>query len=506
MKDEITNVLRLANSVRENVRAKQLFTPYNSILVTLSGGQDSICSLLLLYLLQNQLGLEFEVAPRLTGTSFRQARTKPALPANGAITNRPFIGKITPKIFKSAVNSNLCPTDPDQALFDFEKSTRLFLSRLPELRSGCSRRRKQPNFRAAKARRELAKRSSCLANLVGGRLSTGLSGLDNLVPSGRAELFLRSARRDQFASERGARTPPNGKSGLLWCNHFWQKESFHTMLHVAKINLCFSSTMFFFLPIEGVLSEQNAREWRHKSIQRTCAFYCYECCTQGHTKSDRVETILFNILRGTGIAGFQSLQWKKSFYSFSCQIFYPRLSYSKLNWPQSTGDFCLLCASAKQAKVTLLKLTQGLYKNRGLSKSCFVNLRTEPTFRLPTRCSDRTRHLPQLSTAPAPGFARQQQARFGQSLARPSAEQEAVSKLKVPTGLPYEPRHRLIRQVLFVREAGRRRGRATRTANRPSPAAGSKGRRPQVGAPLPTWLCLAKFSKQYWVLRALLLD
>ena len=69
MKDEVTNVLRLANLVRENVRAKQLFTPYNSILVTLSGGQDSICSLLLLYLLQNQLGLDFEVAPRVTGST-----------------------------------------------------------------------------------------------------------------------------------------------------------------------------------------------------------------------------------------------------------------------------------------------------------------------------------------------------------------------------------------------------------------------------------------------------
>ena len=110
------------------------------------------------------------------------------------------------------------------------------------------------------------------------------------------------------------------------------------MLHVAKINLCFFSTMCFFLPIESVLCEQKAREWRHKSIQRTCAFYHFECCTQGHTKSDRVETILFNILRGTGIAGLQSLRWKKRFYSFSCQRFYPRLSYYKLNYPQSTVD------------------------------------------------------------------------------------------------------------------------------------------------------------------------
>ena len=134
------------------------------------------------------------------------------------------------------------------------------------------------------------------------------------------------------------------------------------MLHVAKINLCFSSTMCFYLPIESVLCEQNAREWRHKSIQRTCAFFYVECCTQGHTKSDRVETILFNILRGTGIAGLQSLQWKKIFYPFSCQRFYPRLSYSKLNLPQSTANSHLRKAQVRAAlagrkpAVALLKL------------------------------------------------------------------------------------------------------------------------------------------------------
>jgi hypothetical protein len=55
MKDKVTNVLRLANLIRENTREKQLLTPYHTLLIALSGGQDSICCLLFLYLLQNQV-------------------------------------------------------------------------------------------------------------------------------------------------------------------------------------------------------------------------------------------------------------------------------------------------------------------------------------------------------------------------------------------------------------------------------------------------------------------
>ncbi len=79
MKDQVTNVLRLANLVRENIRVKQLFTAHNSILVTLSGGQDSLCSLLLLYLLQNQLGLDLHARTKSTLTpnsNFRKAKVR----------------------------------------------------------------------------------------------------------------------------------------------------------------------------------------------------------------------------------------------------------------------------------------------------------------------------------------------------------------------------------------------------------------------------------------------
>ena len=441
MKDQVTNVLRLANLVRENIRVKQLFTAHNSILVTLSGGQDSVCSLLLLYLLQNQLGLDLHARtkstltpnsnlhfclakvseakvrktrgiiaihkaacygrgtpllkraqppakygqperlsgvwaarPRQLNKSVRVARftavrghilsdldperkvacVQPSrtrdycsaedrvsklehhsslgpsilIPSlaqpltgkaneqteqpNSAIANLPLLDKSSFKKTKTSVNSAFCPANPNQTLFDSDDRSYCLRTRAElELPKGASTHLEPPPW-------------FCVA--------------EPSVPERRNFRFVKvyaypllaSPTQKQVFSKAKVRETRLKKSsrfiaefGVLWCNHFWQRESFYTMLHVAKINLCFSSTMCFYLPIESVLSEQNAREWRHKSIQRTCAFYHYDCCTQGHTKSDRVETILFNILRGTGIAGLQSLQWKKSFYSFSCQRFYP---------------------------------------------------------------------------------------------------------------------------------------------------------------------------------------
>ena len=51
-----------------------------------------------------------------------------------------------------------------------------------------------------------------------------------------------------------------------------------------------------------------------------------EClCVQGHTKSDRAESILLNLIKGTGMNGISTLQWKHTFYSStnSTNTFYP---------------------------------------------------------------------------------------------------------------------------------------------------------------------------------------
>ena len=71
------------------------------------------------------------------------------------------------------------------------------------------------------------------------------------------------------------------------------------------------------------VSETRARNWRHIAIQRGCSFYYSKTCVYGHTGSDRVETILFNLIRGSGSRGIACLPWKRRYSYFCYNKFYP---------------------------------------------------------------------------------------------------------------------------------------------------------------------------------------
>lgn len=110
---------------------------------------------------------------------------------------------------------------------------------------------------------------------------------------------------------------------LIWFNHFWQKSSFFTMLHVSKCSYSLSLQITLGLPLTDVFSEQSARDWRHSATQRIYLFYRYDLCVQGHSKSDRTETVLFNLIRGTGMSGISALRRTSSQICSSKNSFYP---------------------------------------------------------------------------------------------------------------------------------------------------------------------------------------
>ena len=114
--------------------------------------------------------------------------------------------------------------------------------------------------------------------------------------------------------------------GLVWYNHLWQTSSFFTMLHIAKTSFSFCSPICFFIPLNEVLSELSSRNWRFDAAQRTCLFYHYRLYIQGHNKSDRTETVLFNLIRGSGMKGISALQWERKQSFSSLNKFYPYFS------------------------------------------------------------------------------------------------------------------------------------------------------------------------------------
>ena len=54
-----------------------------------------------------------------------------------------------------------------------------------------------------------------------------------------------------------------------------------------------------------------ARNWRYKSIKRIAICHDYHTIVTGHSATDRIETLLCNLFRGSGTIGLQSLSWRR---------------------------------------------------------------------------------------------------------------------------------------------------------------------------------------------------
>ena len=99
--------------------------------------------------------------------------------------------------------------------------------------------------------------------------------------------------------------------GVFLCHHLWQSDSFYTVLHTVKISFLTGKSLSFVLASHKLKNEEMSRCWRHNSLQRVSLFYHYKTIATGHTASDRVETVVSNIIRGTGRRGLSSLTWNK---------------------------------------------------------------------------------------------------------------------------------------------------------------------------------------------------
>jgi len=97
--------------------------------------------------------------------------------------------------------------------------------------------------------------------------------------------------------------------GVLYCNHFWQTDSFYTSSLIFRVGFIFSIPAYLNLPSENIFSEQKSRNWRYYSFKRLSYFYNYDIIFTGHTATDRIETIILNLIRGTSTRGLSTLNW-----------------------------------------------------------------------------------------------------------------------------------------------------------------------------------------------------
>ena len=123
----------------------------------------------------------------------------------------------------------------------------------------------------------------------------------------------------------------NWRYQLIYCNHLWQRDSFYTILHLFKLAYLFNIPIVFTFTLQKVLTEQLARDWRALTFQRITEFFLVTTLVLGHSKSDRVETGLFNLFRGSSTKGVSSLNWNSLVLKSSIQNLFFLNKFSEFN-------------------------------------------------------------------------------------------------------------------------------------------------------------------------------
>lgn len=96
-------------------------------------------------------------------------------------------------------------------------------------------------------------------------------------------------------------------------------------------------------------SESNARSWRYNSFARIGRAHNYSQIFTGHTASDRAETLLYSLLRGSSQGGLQSLSWRRKL-AFGVFVARPMLTITR---SQSVAickqeNFCIVLDPSNQ--------------------------------------------------------------------------------------------------------------------------------------------------------------
>ncbi|WP_315790398.1 tRNA lysidine(34) synthetase TilS [Fischerella sp. JS2] len=129
------------------------------------------------------------------------------------------------------------------------------------------------------------------------------------------------------------------KLGIAHCDHRWRTDSQANAQHIENLAKNWGIS-FYLQTVEAqeqqlVQTEAAAREWRYQVLSAIAQEHNYKCVVTGHTASDRAETLLYNLIRGTGADGLQALSWQRLLVD-GIMLVRPLLEITRIE----TGQFC----------------------------------------------------------------------------------------------------------------------------------------------------------------------
>lgn len=121
-------------------------------------------------------------------------------------------------------------------------------------------------------------------------------------------------------------------------DHSWRPDSAANAAHVVGLAQQWQLPVWVETAKVPPASEAAARRWRYQTFEALAQQHGYSTIVTGHTASDRAETTLYNLIRGSGLDGLQSLTWTRSLSPTAphLTLVRPLLAFTR----QETGCFC----------------------------------------------------------------------------------------------------------------------------------------------------------------------
>ncbi|NET34031.1 MAG: tRNA lysidine(34) synthetase TilS [Cyanothece sp. SIO1E1] len=125
---------------------------------------------------------------------------------------------------------------------------------------------------------------------------------------------------------------------IAHCDHRWRTDSEANAEYVAHLAHTWQLPYHQRSARVQLSSEAAARAWRYQMLTELALAHGYAYVVTGHTASDRAETLLYNLLRGSGTDGLQALTWQRPLGTdtLNLKLVRPLLGLTR----SETGQFC----------------------------------------------------------------------------------------------------------------------------------------------------------------------
>ena len=170
------------------------------------------------------------------------------------------------------------------------------------------------------------------------KLNAVLRSQPELLPKGANLLIAVSGGQDSLCLAKllqMRQAKYNWNLAIAHCDHQWRSDSKANADHVQKIAEEWGITFYVRTAETPLTSEATARKWRYAMLIEMAKISNCTHVVTGHTRGDRVETLLYNLMRGSGADGLASLTWQRSLTD-DIKLVRPLLNVSR----HETAAFC----------------------------------------------------------------------------------------------------------------------------------------------------------------------